>query len=119
MFYFVVEIIFFICLGLMVYMLAKKLPVVDNSFFTNGSENKSKLTIFIGGSKWMGAVDKKFNSILARILRRSKLILMKMDNFVGKHIENIKDKNDGQNGIGQNIISEIHSENKEEKSEEE
>jgi len=107
MFYFISELILFISLGVMIFVLARKLPVIqENSLETTPSSSKEKKSFF--HFRWVEILDKKFAFFLAVVLRRFKLMVMKLDNFISRHLERIKEKGNGQENQ-EHVIKEIHS----------
>jgi len=75
-----------------VYLIARKLPVIEGLWEymedkkSNGTKENSKVARILDGA------DKRVNVLFARSLRKMKLALMKMDNWVGQRLEGIKDK---------------------------
>lgn len=120
MFYFISELVFFLSLGTMIYILAGKLPVINDSFDGGGNSSIPRRSKIISKFSWLGVLDKKFTDFLEKFLRKSKLILMKLDNFVAHHLENVRGRNaNGNNTEGeQSVIKDLHSEVTENKTEE-
>lgn len=115
MFYLILELIFFLALGAVVFVFAKKIPVIDS--FESGDELRKDKRTKQFYSEFVHKADFFLTSFFEKMLRKTKLFLMKMDNLVGSRLDTMKNKKNGNGGNGQNIINEL-SEKKEEKKEE-
>lgn len=93
--FFILEIVFFLSVGAIVYLIARKLPVLEGLWEYSEHEKKNSASGNSVVSRMLDGADKKVNTIFARSLRRMKLLLMKMDNWVGGRLESIRDKNSG------------------------
>ena len=111
MFYFILEFIFLCCLGVVVYLFVSKLPLIDGFEGSIGLV-KEKKNYF--GSEFIQKIDKFFLSFFEKTLRKFKLSLMKMDNFVSSRLDTIKTNKDDNSTNGQNLINEIQEDKKEE-----
>ncbi|HPW34237.1 MAG TPA: hypothetical protein PK367_00555 [Candidatus Paceibacterota bacterium] len=106
--FFVLEIVFFVSLAIVVYLFMRKLPCVSD--VTESQEPKAAKRRLIK-AQWIDVLDKKFVDILSKWLRKTKLFIMKIDNYVTKHLETIKRKK-GNESSGQSIFNELDQEEK-------
>ena len=110
MFYFILEFVFLACLWIVVFLFLKKLPLVDG--FEGIVIDRSK-RIF-PRSEFIRKIDQAVLSFLEKTLRKLKLSLMKLDNFVSSHLSSIRKKTSDNGSNGQNLINEMEDkENKE------
>lgn len=94
-------------------MIIRKLPLIDG-FDIEEARQIKKSGHRIVKSDVVDAIDQRLVAILAKILRRSKLILMRLDNFVGRHLESIKQR-DGRKKNGVNVLEVAHEQQQEER----
>ena len=113
--FFILEIVFFISIGVIVYLFVSKLPYVSDVIRPETNPTGIRKGIF--HSEWVSIVDKKFIDLLSKWLRKMKLVVMRLDNYVTKHIENIKHKQ-GAHSAQQNILKEIDEASKAENNDE-
>ncbi len=114
---FILEFVFFIAFGAIVFLFVRKLPYVSD---ISSEEPSTRKTFF--KAEWIDEVDRKLIVLLSKWLRKMKLLVMRLDNYVSRHIERIKNRH-ASNSDQQNILKEIEQEEKkdekrEEKSEE-
>ena len=110
---FILELVFFIAFGAIVFLFVRKLPYVSDIPSETPSARK---TLF--KAEWVDEVDRKLIGLISKWLRKIKLLVMRLDNYVSKHIERIKNRH-AANSDQQNILKEIEQEeNKGEKDEE-
>ena len=107
--FFILEIVFFISLGAVVFLFVRKLPYVSDVPQKELTAERLRRGLF--GSQWVDKLDSKFVDLLSKWLRRMKLAVMRLDNYVTRHIEKIKHRGSQENQA-QNILKEI-SEDKE------
>lgn len=88
--YFILEIIFFLSLGVMIFMAISKLPTIDFSFVDDqdAQESKRKKNLFL--SKLISSIDQKAIDLWEKFLRKTKLFVIKLDSLVSKKIESAK-----------------------------
>ncbi len=113
--FFILEIFFFLSLGAIVFLFVKKLPYVSD--IPQKELNAGKLRNSILNSQWVDKLDSRFVDFLSKWLRKMKLAVMRLDNYVSRHIENIKHRTSREKTT-QNILKEIESDEKIEKREE-
>ena len=87
MFQFVVTNILMVSLGIVLYLVARALPRVDESIPTHGPLGRWVT------SEIPERVDLALNSFLGKFLRRMKLFLLKIDNILTERIKKIKTEN--------------------------
>lgn len=110
---FILELVFFISFGAIVFLFVRKLPYISDV----SSEAPSVRKTFLK-AEWIDKVDRKLIDLLSKWLRKMKLMVMRLDNYVSRHIERIKNRH-ATNSDQQNILKEIEQEErKDEKSEE-
>jgi len=88
--YFILEIIFFLSLGVMIFMAISKLPTIDFSFVDDQESQESKRKKLFFSAKFIGLIDQKGIDLWEKFLRKTKLFVIKLDNFVSKKIESAK-----------------------------
>ena len=113
--FFILEIVFFISLGVIVFLFIRKLPYVSDIPQKELTAEKFRKGLF--GSQWVDKLDNKFVDLLSKWLRKMKLAVMRLDNYVARHIEKIRHRGSQENAT-QNILKEIGEDKEEEKKEE-
>ena len=78
MYNFVLQIIVFISLGVVVYMMARALPRVSDAEAPRGPGWMDRLMKRVPTEK----IDQNINSFLVKFLRKFKLVVLKLDNFI-------------------------------------
>lgn len=89
MFQFIVTNIFMISLGTILYVTVRTLPRIEEG---GAPERKGILERWIA-SEIPEKLDAAFNSFLAKFLRKLKVWLLKVDNFISEHLKKIKPEN--------------------------
>jgi hypothetical protein len=100
---FILEMVFFVSLGVVVLMVARKLPLVEG--FGERSQRTRRLVLV--KHEWIEIIDRKLVVVLEKWLRRAKVILMKLDTFVSRHLEKAKEKQNGETNE-HDIVDELH-----------
>lgn len=96
MYNFIFQAIIFASLGVVIYLFARALSRVENE---NISSRQLPLLDSFFSAKVLDKADTFAKTILEKILRRMKIIVMKVDNFVSESLGKIKQNgNDKQNG---------------------
>lgn len=94
MYDFLLQTIFFVSLGVIIYMLARAVPRV-----TESGETVHTTDIFdrILSRLPLSKIDARLNLLIEKFLRRVKVWILKIDNLVNKRLKNIKssEKNGG------------------------
>jgi hypothetical protein len=101
------QIIVFSSLGLLIYLMARALPRINDAgapargpgFF---DRLMSKLP--------MAKIDENINSFLAKFLRKSKIVVMKIDNFINHQLGKLTKKSGLPAGAPQSGVKGIGSE---------
>lgn len=93
MYNFILQIFIMVSLGTIVFLVARTLPRITETETVNPP--KRKINWF--SSFPFEKIDEAINAFMEKFLRRIKLILMKMDNTVSKHLNKFK-KNGNNNG---------------------
>ena len=91
MFIFTLQIILLLSLGLMVYIVARKIPVISDNVDEIESHNSvsSKIESLINSIP-LDKIDFVLSQFLEKTLRKTKLLLMKLDNYLNHHLEKFK-----------------------------
>ena len=101
---FILELVFFISFGVIVFLFVRKLPYVSD--IPSGMPSPHK-TFF--RAEWIDKIDRKLIDLLSKWLRKMKLVVMRLDNYVSRHIEKIKQRHTSESNQ-QNILKEIQQE---------
>lgn len=91
--FFILEMVFFVSMGFLVYLVSRKLPLLEGFWQHHIQEREASPKKNKVASRVLDGADRYTNALFARSLRRAKLMLMKMDNWVGGRLENIREKN--------------------------
>ncbi len=94
MYNFILQILIFLSLGLIIYLLAKAAPRVGNEPAPARPNPFDKLMAKVP----MAKIDENINSFLAKFLRKSKVVIMKIDNFINHRLGRLTKKNGNGNG---------------------
>jgi len=105
----VFTIILMICLGTALYLTVQALPRIEEV----PSDEKGFL------ERWMHSempekIDAAFNNFLLKFLRKTKVLILKFDNILGRHLQKIRPKEDTRPNID---FKEISGQSKEERPE--
>jgi len=107
---FIFIIILMVCLGTVLYLTVQALPRIEEV----PSEEKGFLERW-AHSEMPEKIDAAFNNFLLKFLRRTKVLILKLDNVLAKHLQKIKPEEDKRPNID---FKEISGQNREdEKSE--
>ena len=89
MYYFLLEQIVLISLGIMVYLIVRTLPRVNGFELAQHQEAaRKRLTVRIK-QEWVDMLDAKMVRFLEKTLRRAKVWLLRVDNYVSRHLDSI------------------------------
>jgi hypothetical protein len=106
---FIFTIILMICLGMVLYLTVQALPRIEEAptdrkgFFERWAH-----------SEMPEKIDTAFNNFLLKFLRKIKVMILKLDNTLARHLQKIKPEEDKRPNID---FKEISGQNKEEGSE--
>ncbi len=103
---FAFTLILMICLGTVLYLMVQALPRIEEV----PSEEKPFLERW-AHSEMPEKIDAAFNGFLLKFLRRIKVLVLKFDNAIAKHLQKIKPEEDKRPSID---FKEISGQNKEE-----
>ena len=91
----ILQILVFSSLGLIIYLLAKAAPRVSDQAEPIRIPNPfDKMMAKLP----MAKIDENINSFLAKFLRKSKVVIMKIDNFINHRLGKLSKKNGNGNG---------------------
>jgi hypothetical protein len=99
-------IILMICLGIVLYLTVQALPRIEEV----PSDEKGFLERW-AHSEMPEKIDAAFNNFLLKFLRKTKVLVLKFDNTLAKHLQKIRPKEDKRPNID---FKEISGQNKEE-----
>jgi hypothetical protein len=102
---FIFTIILMICVGIVLYLTVQALPRIEEA----PSEGKGFLERW-AHSEMPEKIDAAFNNFLLKFLRRVKVLVLKFDNMLAKHLQKIKPEEDKRPAID---FKEISGQNKE------
>ena len=88
MYNFVLQILVFSSLGLVIYLLAQAVPRVEETETPRGSGFFDKLMKKLP----MAKIDKSLDSFFAKFLRKVRVVIMKLDNFINHRLGKLKKK---------------------------
>jgi len=111
---FVFEILLMASLGVMIYLMARAVPRINDTVLDESSTNKGlgeRLGKFID-SLPIEKADLTISRILERLLRNLKLLVMRIDNKLSQHLMKFKEKvaNGSQNGKKPTLLSILNEE---------
>jgi hypothetical protein len=90
MYNFILQIFVMVSLGTIIFLVARTLPRITETA-TENIENKKKAD-WLKNFPWE-KIDAVVNSFLEKTLRKTKLVLMKLDNFVSQQLNKFKKEN--------------------------
>ena len=106
---FIFTIILMVCLGTVLYLMVQALPRIEEV----PTEERPFLERW-AHSEMPEKIDAAFNNFLLKFLRRVKVLILKLDNTLARHLQKIKPEEDKRPSID---FKEISGQNKEEESE--
>lgn len=91
MFNFILQILLLVSFGLMVYLVARKIPVISDTIEEGGAHRGifAKTENFLSSIPY-DKIDFLLSQFLEKTLRKTKLYLLKLDNQLNKHLEKFK-----------------------------
>ena len=97
--------VFLMSLWIVVYIVAQKLPKIFDEI--NLSGQKAPSFNFKINNEFIDKFDKKTAVMLEKLLRKSHLVIMKLDNFVAKHLDSISIRGKKATSKPQDIIQSV------------
>ncbi|MBI4159630.1 hypothetical protein HY504_00485 [Candidatus Wolfebacteria bacterium] len=91
MYNFIFEIGFFLGLGTMIYLVARAVPRVGDDLLAD--EHHSGLIDRLIARIPMEKLDEMSSRFLLKMLRRTRLVILRLDNLIGKSLEKVKRSN--------------------------
>jgi hypothetical protein len=109
MFYFILEMIFFLALAIMALLMLRRLPLVDG--FEEEKPSRGTTALW-GGVRWhwVDAMDKKAIFYFTKTLRRLKVWTMKFDAVIARWLERVNPQANGAGGEARHVIKTIQEE---------
>ena len=98
MYNFVLQILMFSSLGLIIYLFARAVPRVGEAEAPRGSGFFDKLMAKLP----MAKIDKSLDSFFAKFLRKLRVVIMKLDNFINHRLGKLKKKEEKSYSATQN-----------------
>ncbi|GEM_PF-1516838 len=97
------EIVFFFGLGAMIYLIARALPRIGDDL---SPASPSTPVDRLLGKIPVEKLDEVSSRVLEKVLRRTRLAILRLDNFLGKSLESVKrsNGNGGMNGNGKTTL---------------
>lgn len=92
MFQFILTTILMASLGTMLYLMARALPRMEEE-----ASDKQNFLDRLSSSEIPEKIDAAFNSFLFKFLRKSKVILLKIENFINEKLKKISHNGDTKN----------------------
>ena len=109
MFYFILEMIFFLALAIMALLMLRRLPLVDG--FEEEKPSRGTAALWGGAHwHWVDTMDKKAVFYLTKTLRRLKVWTMKFDTLIARSLERVSPQPGGNGGEVQHVIKTIQEE---------
>lgn len=104
MYDFVLQLFLVSSLALIVYLLARALPRVE--------EEETCPKFFNCMERWfkklpLAKIDNSLNNYFEKTLRKARVVVMKADNAINKHLNNRKNNNGADNGSSSDLIDQI------------
>ncbi len=91
MFQFILTTILMASLGTMLYLIARSLPRLDEKL-----SDKPGFLERLSSSEIPEKIDTIFNGFLAKFLRKTKVVLMKFDNFINEKLKKVSANGNGK-----------------------
>lgn len=98
MFQFILTTVLMSSLGTMLYLVARSLPRLDEKL-----SDKPGILERISSSEIPEKIDAAFNNFLSKFLRRVKVILMKIDNFINEKLKRVSPNGNGKPSANRRI----------------
>jgi hypothetical protein len=95
--YFILEQVFLISVGIIVYLVVRTLPAVDGFDIQREKRADKQRSWAKKWQGWIDTLDQRFVHLLEKVLRRAKVWMLKLDNYVSGHITSMSHKT-GSNG---------------------
>jgi|GEM_PF-6877503 len=93
--YFILEQVFLISIGIVVYLVVRTLPAVDGFDVQREKRAEKQRSWAKKWQRWIDTLDQRFVHLLEKILRRAKVWVLKLDNYVSGHITSMTSKTNG------------------------
>lgn len=90
---YILELIFFISVGLVTYLLLMGLPAIEGM----GDEKKTRTKTSALQERFTRVADERFAVGTIKILRRIRVLVLKIDNTVVRNLDKVKEKAGEQN----------------------
>ena len=111
MFQFIVIDIFMIAVGVVLYLIVRALPRIDEG---HGPHFKTTVLEHWLTSEMPERIDRVLNSFLGKFIRRTKIVLMKVDNVLTNRLKKIKTEvgnGTPQKGFGEIVENKTETDN--------
>jgi hypothetical protein len=112
MLYYILEMAFFASCSVIAFLFLRKLPIIGESEADAARQERRKAVAQRGDV--VHAFDRKFLAASDKVLRRMRLGVLKVDSFVVRRLETIKDRARYANSASQNKLHELEAVEKKE-----
>jgi len=110
MYDFLLQTSFFVSLGVVIYLLARAVPRIHESGeIVHAPGRFDRLLSKLPLQK----IDERINVFLEKFLRRAKVVLMKLDNFINHHLGRLRKSNGNDAEKKPDLFQELNSDKKE------
>lgn len=110
--YFITEQLFFLGIATIIYLFIRKLPQISGfEEILEKKENKEKAFLVF----WHGVVEKfdnKFVQLLEKLLRKLKVVVMKLDNYVSRYLKATVSRGNGNSDSQPSIFDDEENNDK-------
>jgi len=99
MYDFILQIVTFLSLGVLIYLFARALPRINE----NVSSEPTPRTDYIDKAMKklpLSKIDSMINLFIGKALRRIKVVVMKVDNVINRHLNKVKKNGDSGDKAG-------------------
>lgn len=109
MYNFILQTIVMVSLGVIVYVVARALPRIDEAA-TKAPPRQNYFDLMMKRLR-IEKADAFVNMLLEKLLRKSRVFIMKLDNFLNTHLKSLKPRDTSRNGERPNIFDKKQDEN--------
>lgn len=100
---FIFDLIIVLCLGTMLYMVARVLPKVNDKTDGNPEFKTPRILIFLEKA------DEKFKKNREKLLRRIRVVILKFDNYLSGRLSKFKKNGEKNGGLHFDLKKEVSS----------
>lgn len=93
MYEFILQLAVFLSLGVIVFLMARAVPRIEEGVGTNAASSQPNYFDRLLERIPLNKFDSSINSFLSKILRRLKVFVLKIDNLITNHLNKLLKKN--------------------------